>query len=69
MKSITVPVAPLQRPALAHKFMVSIIFAPLAKNITGCKSDMSSELRVLAVGDECRASMRATGCWSLVNFS
>lgn len=63
------PVAPLHRPAAAHKFIVNIILAPLAKKMAGCSPDISSGDIVLAVDDEWCAFILATGDSSLTNLS
>jgi hypothetical protein len=53
--STTVPVAPLQRPKLEHKFMVNMTLAPFARNTTGSNPDLSSEDIFFANADEWRA--------------
>ena len=69
MKSTTVPVAPLQRPTSVHKFIVSVICAPLARKTTGSSPDISSALAFLAASVECLALFLATGWFRADNFS
>ena len=61
-------VAPLQRPAIVNKLIVSMTSAPLAKKMIDSNPEMSSGELFLAVSLECRALILAIGCWSADNF-
>ena len=48
---VDVPVAPLQKPTVAHKFIVNMTLAPLARKVVGSSPDISSEAKLFASPD------------------